>query len=142
MPGTIMKTDQREEFNADDLNFANSKPVQANADKYIEIHVDTAKIIESWALSLYSFEWLKDGKVKNVKDLKDSDQEKHRAIVTAIENGESIEQPVLGIGIQDNVEIGSGKAVFLTLTSLGVKTLPVHIMQSCEDDFKAYRVDT
>ena len=136
-----MKTEQREDFNADDLHFSKSKPVQANPDKYIEIRVDTAKVIESWALSLYSFEWLSEGKIKTAEDLKDSDQEKQNAITAAIENGQPLEQPVLGIGIQDNVEIGSGKAVFLTLTSFGAKTLPVHILKSCEDDFKAYRVD-
>jgi hypothetical protein len=125
----------------DTLTFADSKPVKANPDRYIEITVDTAKIVESWSTSLYSFEWLYDGQLKSGDDLKPSDREKQRTVLAALDAGETLERPVLGIGIQDNAEIGSGKVTFLTLTALGVKTLPVNIPKSCETDFKDFRTD-
>lgn len=128
-------------INPDTLIFTNSKPVKANPDRYIEITVDTAKIVESWSSSLYSFEWLYDGQLKSGDDLKPSDREKQQAVLTALDAGEPLERPVLGIGIQDNAEIGSGKVTFLTLTQLGAQTLPVNIPKSCEADFKDFRTD-
>lgn len=129
-------------INTATLKFKDSKPVQAHPDRYIAITVDTAKILESWTVSLYSFEWIyTSGEIKSGDELKPSDREKQRDIMATIEKGEALEQPVLGIGIQDNVEIGSGKPVFLTLTALGATTLPVHILQSTESDFKAFRTD-
>jgi hypothetical protein len=47
----------------------------------------------------------------------------------------------LGIGLQDNVEIGSERAVLLTLAALGYETMPVHIPKSNESDFKHFRAD-
>ena len=134
--------DKPESIDPGTLKFKDSKPVQANPERYMLITVDTAKILESWAISLYSFEWIyTNGTIKTGDELKPSDREKQSDIMDAIENGKPLEQPVLGIGIQDNVEIGSGRPVFLTLASLGVKTLPVHILQSTEKDFKAFRTD-
>lgn len=124
------------------LKFKNSKPVETHPDKYIQINVDTAKVLESWALSLYSFEWiLTNGEIKSGEDLKPTDREKQEQIMQTLETSQPLEQAVLGIGIQDNVEIGSARAVFLTLAYLGAKTLPVHVLKSCESDFKDFRTD-
>ncbi len=131
----------RKIIDPDTLTFTDSKPVQANPDRYMQITVDTAKIVESWSASLYSFEWLHDGKLKSGDDLKPSDREKQKAVFASLDAGEALERPVLGIGIQDNAEIGSGRVIFLTLTKLGAKTLPVDIPKSCEADFKNFRAD-
>jgi hypothetical protein len=38
----------------------------------------------------------------------------------------------------ENVEIGAGRAVFLTLAALGAKKLPVHIPKTHEDEFSPF----
>ena len=51
---------------------------------------------------------------------------------------EPLEYAVLGLGLNDNVEIGAGRAVFLTLVAEGYRRLPVYIPKSCLEDFKSY----
>ena len=89
--------------------------------------------------SLYSFEWLEpDGTIKSPEALSAAEQDKRVDVETCIEKGVSMETPILGIGMLDNVEIGSGRATFLTLAAMGRKTMPVHVPTSSVDDFKKY----
>ncbi len=123
------------------LHFA-SNPVAVNrGDHYMEITVDTAKIMKSWRESLFSFEWLlPDGRIKTANELSDSERPRREAVETALAQGQPLDKPILGIGMMDNVEIGSGRAVFLTLVAHGAKTIPVHIPRGNEADFKKFRV--
>jgi hypothetical protein len=108
---------------------------------YLDVVVDVAAVLKSWQLSVFSFEWLDaDGAVKPIEALKEQDQQRRKDVEAVIEAGGEIEKPVLGIGIQDNVEIGSGKAAFLVLAAQGANAIPVHIPQSNEKDFKAFIV--
>ena len=101
--------------------------------------VKTAAVLKSWRSSLYSFEWIdEEGCLKAPPEMPEREQEKRQAVETAVDNGEALEKPVLGIGIQDNVEIGAGKAVFLTLSAHGIEQLPVHILKSNADDFQPF----
>ena len=119
------------------INFKESKAALNKPDFYISVTLDTAAVLKSWQLSVFSFEWInKDASVKDTNALKPSDQEKRKAVESALKNNEAIEKPVLGIGIQDNIEIGSGKAVICTLAAHGIKTIPAHIPKSNESDFK------
>ncbi len=129
-------------MNTADLTFQDSKAATAKPDFYIPVTLDINAVLKSWQLSVFSFEWLeKDASLKPIDALKESDQEKRKTIEAAINIGEAIEKPVLGIGIQDNVEIGSGKAVLCTLAAHGLKTIPVHIPKSNESDFKDLLAD-
>lgn len=78
---------------------------------------------------------------KELQNLKQTDQEKRQIVEAALNAGTPIEKPVLGIGIQDNVEIGSGKAVICTLAAHGITTIPAHIPRSNENDFKEFMTD-
>jgi len=119
------------------INFTDSKAALNKPEFYMQVTLDVQKAIKSWQLSIFSFEWLnKDASVKELSDLKDSDKQKRIDIETAIKDGQSIDMPILGIGIQDNIEIGSGKAVICTLAAHGAKTIPAHIPKSNEEDFK------
>lgn len=121
------------------LNLIDNKAALARPDQYICIEINTTAVIKSWQLSVFSFEWLEhDGTIKPQNALKETDQEKRTLVENALQNNAPIEKPLLGIGIQDNVEIGSGKAVLLTLAAKGFKTLPVHIPKSNESDFKPF----
>ena len=117
-------------------------PVAVNrADHYIEITVDTAKVMKSWRESLFSFEWLlPDGRIKSPAELSDAERPRREVVEAAIAAQKPLEKPILGIGMMDNVEIGSGRATFLTLVAHGIKTIPVHIPRSNEADFKKFRV--
>lgn len=118
------------------IAFTNNKTAGG---QYLEITVNVSKVLESWRSSLFSFEWLdQGGKIKPFDDLPEKEQIKRRAVEAALARGEAITKPVLGIGIQDNVEIGSGRAAFLTLAAKGLREMPVDIPQGNEKDFKPF----
>ncbi len=124
------------------ITFIENPVTQNTSDKYKEINVDSACVLKSWRSSLFSFEWLDtNGQIKPIENLPENEQSKRRAVEDKIKKKEPIEKAVLGIGIADNIEIGSGRAEFLTLAALGVQTIPVHIPKSSEKDFKAFLVD-
>ena len=122
--------------------FINNKATESRPDYYMEILVDVPAVLKSWQQSLFSHEWLSpEGRIKDLKELGISEQSKREGVETALSKGEHISKPVLGIGLLDNVEIGSGKAEFLTLAANGHKQIPVHIPKSNESDFKEFISD-
>lgn len=124
---------------ANSVTFTINKTVEARRDNYIDVTVKTAAIIKSWKHSLFSHEWLtKEGDIRDKKELPASEQPKRERVELAIANGESLPKPVLGIGLLENVEIGAGKAEFLTLAAMGRSEIPVHIPKSNQDDFKDF----
>jgi hypothetical protein len=121
------------------LKFIPNKTIEMARGNFVDVNVNTAKVIESWRDSIFSFEWLEpDGTIKSLSALPAREQPKRQAVEAQIKNNQTLETPILGIGISDNVEIGSGRAVFLTLATLGYETLPVHIPKSNETDFKPF----
>lgn len=124
------------------LNLIANTGTLQDPDLYTEITVDAGKIIESWTLSVMSLEWLdKKGRIKALKNLKPMKQEKRLAIEEALKNGERIEKPILGIGLYDNVEMGSGRAAFVTLAAQGFDCIPVHVRKSQLASFQEFVCD-
>ncbi|QQG36238.1 MAG: hypothetical protein HYS17_00140 [Micavibrio aeruginosavorus] len=124
-----------------DIKFTDNPVARNRPDHYTEITVDTAEIIKSWRESLFSFEWLlPDGRIKSSGELSEAERPRREAVEAAMASQTPLDKPVLGIGMLDNVEIGSGRATFLTLVAHGFKTLPVHIPRTNEADFKKFRV--
>lgn len=117
-------------------------PIAKNRpDHYLTVTVDTAKTLENWRISLFSYEWvLPDGRIKSLEELPEKEQPKRAAIEEQLSSNAPLEMPVLGIGLMENVEIGAGRAAFLTLAAHGIKTIPVHIPKSHEDEFQAFLV--
>lgn len=121
------------------LKLIDNPTLKGREANFIIIDIDSDKIIKSWKLSLFSFEWLTpEGKVKDEKSLEADKAEKFKQVQAAYNDNQSLERPILGLGIMDNVEIGSRKEVLLTLYSLGIKNLSVHIPKNCLNDFKKY----
>ena len=113
----------------------------ARAGQYAVLTVDVARVLDSWRSSLFSYEWMTpDGRLKAPEALPPSQATKSAEAERKFAAGEPLEMPVLGIGLMDNVEIGAGRATFLTLARLGVRHLPVHVPQSHLKDFKAFAV--
>lgn len=122
-----------------DVKFTTNKAVSSTDSRFTDLEVDSALVIQSWKTSMFSFEWLStEGGIKSLKELSAREAQKRLEVEQKLERGEALEKPVLGIGIMDNIEIGSGRAEFLTLASMGLMVIPVHIPKSNESDFKAF----
>ena len=120
-------------------HFKDNAAATATPDKFIEITIDCAKVFKSWRGSIYSFEWIDaDGNIKNVEQLGDAEGQKRHSIENALEKNAEIEKPVLGFGMLDCIEIGSGRAAFLTLYDKGVTSMPAHISKTAEKDFEKF----
>lgn len=122
-----------------DLTFIDNPVATARQDRYTTMTIDVGTVLASWRGSLFSYEWLdKDGKIKPLAALPLAEQPKRREIEEKISKGGPLEKPVLGIGLMGNVEIGSGRATFLTLAAHGCTSLPVHIPVSNADDLSPF----
>ncbi len=120
--------------------FIDNPVVTARQDRYTTIIIDVGAVLESWRISLFSYEWLTpEGRIKNLDELPQQEQPKRQEIESRLQNGAALEMPVLGIGLMENIEIGSGRAVFLTLAAHGCKTIPVHIPVSSTKEFAPFR---
>lgn len=124
------------------LNFTPNIGTLQSPDLYTDIIVDAAKVLKSWSLSVMSIEWLdKRGRIKSFEALKPAKQEKRLAVEHLLKNGDAIEKPILGIGVYDNIEIGSGRAEFLTLAAQGFDAIPIHVRKSQLHHFQAFLHD-
>lgn len=122
-----------------DLHWTDSPSLKGREDRYTVVRVDTARILKSWRSSLFSFEWLgQDGRIRALDDLPMHERDKRLKVESAMTRGLPVERPVLGIGILDNVEIGAGREIFLTIAAQGGREIEVHIPVSCHADFKEY----
>lgn len=120
-------------------SFMDNPAIKGREDKFLSLEVAIAPLIASWKESLFAYEWLKpDGSLKKLSELSETNREKRLQVEAALKEGKSLPKPVLGLGITDSVEIGSGKDVLLTLASLTHPTLQVHIPKSHADDFKLF----
>ncbi len=121
------------------IQFVDNAAIRERRDQYLDVTVDVARILESWQASLYSFEWmLPDGRIKTRDELPENEQPKRDAVEEKIKRNRPLEKPILGIGLLENVEIGSGRATFLTLAATGLETIPVHIPKSNKDEFAPF----
>lgn len=109
------------------------------ADKYMIVRVDTLAVLKSWKASLFSFEWLTpEGAIRSPDEMPVREREKRLEVEKSLQAGAALDMPILGIGLLDNIEIGSGRAVFLTLASMGHTAIPVAITKANEKDFKKF----
>lgn len=121
------------------LRFCDNPVIQGRESSYETIDIITDKVLESWRESLFSYEWMHSGgALKTIEELSARDREKRRSIEEKIKENQEIERPILGIGLAENIEIGSGKAVFLTLAALGYNRISVHIPGAHRQEFEAF----
>ncbi len=121
------------------MQFTDSKSIGGREDRYEVIRVDPKAVIKSWRDSLFSFEWLnQDGSIRSLDELPMHERDKRLKVEKHLSSGHSLERPVLGIGVMDNVEIGAGRDVFLTLAARGAQEIEVHIPKSAGDEFKSF----
>lgn len=118
-------------------------PVAARSEgKFTSVMVDLTAVVKSWKKSLFSYEWLTpEGAIKPIEELNDAEMQKRALVEERIKKGDKLEKPILGIGMLENVEIGSGREILLTLAATGTTQMPVHVPASQVGEFKKYRVD-
>lgn len=122
-----------------DIGFTDSAAIRDREDRYLTVRVHTGKVLADWRKSLFSFEWLTpDGNLRSLDDLPMAQRDKRLKIEETLKNGQAVERPVLGIGILDNIEIGAGREVFLTLAARRVDMIEVHIPKSSQKEFKQF----
>lgn len=113
--------------------------LKGREDRFIVIDAKMDLIIASWRSSLFAHEWLRpDGTIKSPADMSEALRQKRQAIEAHIKSSDTLARPVLGIGITDGVEIGSGRDLLLTLAAMGIKIIPVHIPKSHQADFRIF----
>lgn len=121
------------------LQFIDHSSLKGREDRYAVVRVDAGLVLQSWRKSLFSFEWLTpEGAVRALDDLPLHERDKRLKVERLLGEGRPPERPVLGIGILDNIEIGAGRDVFLTLAAHGARVIEVHIPKSAEPDFKTF----
>jgi hypothetical protein len=122
--------------------FTNNPSIRGKEDKYLNINVDLDKVIKSWRQSLFSFEWLlPDGSIRKPEELIEKERIKYELISKKLNDNEKLAMPILGIGVMDNIEIGSGREHVLTLYSKNIKIIPVHIPKNAQKDFESFIVE-
>lgn len=121
------------------LTFIDNKIITNKEGAYRTEIANVGKILESWKFSLFSFEWLTtEGNIRDLLELPKLEQEKYQEIMLKLSRDDPLERPVLGIGVMDNIEIGSRRDVFLTLAKQGYNKLPVHIPIANLKEFTPY----
>jgi hypothetical protein len=122
-----------------DLRFTDSTAIKGREDRYMTVRVNVSGVLKNWRSSLFSFEWLNpDGSIRMLDELPLHERDKRVKIEKALAAGGSLERPVLGIGLLDNVEIGAGRDIFLTLAAKGAQDIEAHIPVSNLKDFKQF----
>lgn len=141
-PVTQSPATGNQKMTAIDLHFTDNSSLRGREDKYVVVRVRTSAILQSWRNSLFSFEWLQpDGSLRALDDLPLHERDKRVKVEKALDGGaQAIERPVLGIGLLDNVEIGAGRDVFLTLAARQQAEIEVHIPRSVQKDFKEFLI--
>ncbi|PZQ46799.1 MAG: hypothetical protein DI551_04420 [Micavibrio aeruginosavorus] len=121
------------------LQFTDNSSLKGREDRYTVVRVDASAILKSWRQSLFSFEWLHpDGSIRGLDDLPLHERDKRIKVEKHLKVGDVLERPVLGIGMLDNVEIGAGRDIFLTLAAQGVPEIEVHVPVSSKSEFASF----
>lgn len=129
----------KSKINSSAPDFIANPVISGREDKYTTIQIKVDAVLESWRMSLFSYEWiLPDGRIRAEKELSESERPKRHAVEETLKGNQPLETPILGIGLLENVEIGSGRAIFLTLAAHGCKTMPVHIPKSNIKEFTPF----
>lgn len=110
------------------------------ADSYTTITVDPVRVMASYRESLFAFEWLEaNGRIKDATAMKGEALAQRQAAEAVLSSPQTnVPMPILGIGVMGNIEIGSGRAIFLLLAAQGVHDIPVHIPVSMMKEFKKF----
>ncbi len=119
------------------LKFRENTALKGRETSFIEAEALVGAVLGSWRGSLFAHEWMhQDGRLRKPIEMAEQVRLRRKAAEDLLDSGGEIDRPVLGIGIMDNVEIGSGRDVFLSLAARGIEKIPVHIPKSQIEEFR------
>ena len=120
------------------FKWVSSQAVQDHPNPYTVLVVDLKKIVESWRHSIVAHEWLDDGEFKKVAYLNFHLRTQWGETMAKIEAGYDIERPIMGLGIHDNIEIGTNRPILSVADHLGWDSIEVVVPESMADLFKEF----
>lgn len=129
---SVQSTDQN-------FKWVSCKGAQDNPDKYVVMQLDLSKLVDSWAMSIVAHEWLKNGKLKTHKDLQDHLQEEWTTAFEHAQSAKTLVRPILGIGVLDNVEIGTNRAILSVADHLELPSIEVLVPKAMKDLFVTFK---
>ncbi|HRK97586.1 MAG: hypothetical protein KDJ26_02725 [Alphaproteobacteria bacterium] len=119
--------------------FQENSAIRGRETSFILAEALVAPVLGSWRESLFAHEWLhQDGSIRKPSEMSETIRLRRKEAEELLDSTKIVDRPVLGIGIMDNIEIGSGRDIFLTLASRGVEKIPVHIPKSQTDEFRFF----
>ncbi len=119
--------------------FIDNPAIAGRMERYMRVRLDIGRALDSWRQSLLAHEWLDAaGQIRNDAALDPTKRDKLAALRAQLQSGQALPCPVLGIGLFDNIEIGSGSELFCLLAREGYAAIDVHIPRSNEKDFKPF----
>lgn len=125
----------------DQINLVDNPAIKGQEDKYKTVTIDVTAVIKDWRSSLFAHSWVNpDGRMKTLEELSQVEQERRHEVEERLASGNAIERPILGIGLLDHVEIGSGRSIFVTLAAHEIEQLSVHIRLSNEEELQKFFV--
>lgn len=125
-----------------EIAFIDNPAINGREEKFVTVTIAMAPVLASWRESMFAHEWLhNNGSVKKPAEQSAVIQDRRQRIRDKLGHNGPLERPVLGIGIMDNVEIGAGRDILLTLAAEGLDKIPVHIPRSNLSEFRKFIKD-
>lgn len=121
------------------FKWVSCQSAQDNPNKYEILTLDLTKMIDSWAMSIVAHEWLTNGSFRPVSDLKKHLQEEWGVALSKIEETQTIERPILGLGILDNIEVGTNRAILSIADHLNLNTIEVLVPKNMTSMFDTFQ---
>lgn len=85
--------------------------------------------------------WLDSGGTpKRAEVLAEEQRSQYEDIIRIFSKGDAFPKPIIGLGMFDNVEVGSGAGIVATLASLGIQIIPVHVRLAQEKGLKKFLI--
>ena len=123
------------------FKWVSSRAVQDHPNPYAVLSIDMNKAVESWRQSIIAHEWLsKDGAFKGIDALSAPLKTQWEESLARAESGYEIERPILGLGVLDNIEIGTNRSILSVADHLGIDSIEVVVPEGMVKLFKEFTV--
>jgi ferritin-like metal-binding protein YciE len=114
-------------------NFKWVSPEIAKDKAYIIMHADIDKLVSSWRSSIVAHEWVVKGQFRTPEEMKPHILEEWQEVYDQFKSSDTLERPILGLGVLDNVEIGTNRAILSVAHHLGADVIDVLVPESLEE---------
>ena len=123
--------------------FIENPAIRTRREHFLDLEVMIPALLEGWRLSLSAHRWLMpDGRVKGCDELTPRQLKKRQLAEANLSNGTPLVMPVLGIGINETIEIGAGAEIVTTLSALGHERVQAHIPLIHIEDFRDFLTES